>query len=339
MFHRSSSCVFRNVPQVSTILSYLHQPSINILGYLEHYESLLRNQLKENARTGDHGYKYAFLERARASPFSRSHHSDNHYFLLLITTIYEYKHYISTITPIPLLYKLNTRSANKLITMPAPVFQSLFFPELYYCPCPPRKSFSPRFDVRETANAYVIEGELPGVPDKSDISVEFTDRGNLIVKGRVDRSRAAVVPPAQSQTPSSLPSQETSDKGKEKEDEEVAFTPTSSAPSSPHSLKPTVEDVPDEDDWIGVAEASTEGEAAKVEKPAEKKEQPRKKVTKREEWPKSLLSERSVGEFARSFSFPVGIDHDAVTASLQHGVLRIVVPKRISSVGKRIEVQ
>ena len=232
--------------------------------------------------------------------------------------------------------------------MPAPVFQPLFFPELYYCPCPPRKSFSPRFDVRETTNAYIIEGELPGVPDKSDISVEFTDKGNLIVKGRVDRSgTAADVPLAQPQTPPSLPSQETSNKGKEKEDkdEEMTLTPTSSVPSSPQSLKPTVEDVPDEDDWMGIVEASTEklrpeGEAAKVEKSAgEKKEQPRSKVTKREEWPKRLLSERSVGEFVRSFSFPAGIDHDAVTASLQHGVLRIVVPKRISGVGKRIEVQ
>lgn len=230
--------------------------------------------------------------------------------------------------------------------MPAPVFQSLFFPELYYSPCPPRKSFSPRFDVRETTNEYIVEGELPGVPDKSDISVEFTDRGNLIVKGRVDRSRTTVVPPAQPQTPSSLPSQVTSEKGKEKEDkdEEMALTPTSSAPSSPQSLKPTVEDVPDEDDWMGIVESSTEkpraeGEAAKVEKPAEKREQPRCRVTKREEWPKRLLSERSVGEFARSFSFPAGIDHDAVTASLQHGVLRIVVPKRVSGVGKRIEVQ
>lgn len=200
--------------------------------------------------------------------------------------------------------------------------------------------------MHETTNAYIIEGELPGVPDKSDISVEFTDKGNLIVKGRVDRSRTAAVPLAQPQTPPSLPSQETSNKGKGKEDkdEEMTLTPTSSAPSSPQSLKPTVEDVPDEDDWMGIVEASTEksrpeGEAARVEKPAEKKEQPRRKVTKREEWPKRLLSERSVGEFVRSFSFPAGIDHDAVTASLQHGVLRIVVPKRISGVGKRIEVQ
>lgn len=199
--------------------------------------------------------------------------------------------------------------------------------------------------MHETTNEYIVEGELPGVPDKSNVSVEFTDKGNLIVKGRVDRSRTTVAPPAQPQAPSSLPSQVTSEKGKEKEDkdEEIALTPTSSTPSSPQSLKPTVEDVPDEDDWMGIVESTekprAEGEATKVEKPADKREQPRCRVTRREEWPKRLLSERSVGEFARSFSFPAGIDHDAVTASLQHGVLRIVVPKRVSGVGKRIEVQ
>ncbi|KAG0637641.1 HSP20-like chaperone [Tuber brumale] len=210
--------------------------------------------------------------------------------------------------------------------MPAPVFQYLFFPELNHCPCPPRKSFSPRFDVRETANVYIVEGELPGIIDRSNISIEFTDRGDLIVRGRVDRSSTTVVPQAQPQTPSSSsPSQETS--GKEDKGE-----------------YPTIEDVPDEDDWMGITDSPTEkarveGEAAKAEKPVEKKEQPRGKKEKGEEWPKRLLSERSVGGFARSFSFPAVIDHDAVTASLQHGILRVVVPKKVFDAGKRIEIQ
>ncbi|KAG0136785.1 HSP20-like chaperone [Tuber indicum] len=209
--------------------------------------------------------------------------------------------------------------------MPAPIFQYLFFPELNHCPCPPRKSFSPRFDVRETANAYIVEGELPGITDRSNISVEFTRRGNMVVRGRVDRSSTIVAPQAQPQTPSSSPSQQTS--GKEDKGED-----------------PTIEDVPDEDDWMGITDSSTEkarveGEAAKVGNPAEGKEQPRGKTEKGEEWPKRLLSERSVGGFARSFSFPAVIDHDAVTASLQHGILRVVVPKKDFGAGKRIEIQ
>jgi HSP20 family molecular chaperone IbpA len=39
------------------------------------------------------------------------------------------------------------------------------------------------------------------------------------------------------------------------------------------------------------------------------------------------VSERSVGEFARSFAFPNRVDHDNVKASLKNGILSIVVPK------------
>jgi len=39
------------------------------------------------------------------------------------------------------------------------------------------------------------------------------------------------------------------------------------------------------------------------------------------------LSERSVGEFARSFSFPVRVDQENVKASLKNGILSVVLPK------------
>lgn len=42
---------------------------------------------------------------------------------------------------------------------------------------------------------------------------------------------------------------------------------------------------------------------------------------------KYWVSERSVGEFSRSFNFPQTIDQDQVHASLKSGILSIVVPK------------
>ena len=39
------------------------------------------------------------------------------------------------------------------------------------------------------------------------------------------------------------------------------------------------------------------------------------------------VSERSVGEFARSFSFPNRVDQDSVKASLKNGILSVTVPK------------
>lgn len=39
------------------------------------------------------------------------------------------------------------------------------------------------------------------------------------------------------------------------------------------------------------------------------------------------VSERSIGEFARSFAFPAAVDQEQVKASLKNGILKIVVPK------------
>ncbi|KEF54261.1 uncharacterized protein A1O9_09427 [Exophiala aquamarina CBS 119918] len=39
------------------------------------------------------------------------------------------------------------------------------------------------------------------------------------------------------------------------------------------------------------------------------------------------ISERSVGEFTRTFAFPATVDQEKVKASLKNGVLKVVVPK------------
>ncbi|RLL96227.1 hypothetical protein CFD26_106378 [Aspergillus turcosus] len=51
-------------------------------------------------------------------------------------------------------------------------------------------------------------------------------------------------------------------------------------------------------------------------------------------------SERSVGEFRRSFRFPNDVDRNGIDASLKDGVLSITIPKKAeSSVSKRIDIK
>ncbi|EXJ82078.1 hypothetical protein A1O1_08147 [Capronia coronata CBS 617.96] len=51
------------------------------------------------------------------------------------------------------------------------------------------------------------------------------------------------------------------------------------------------------------------------------------------------VSERQVGEFARSFAFPNPVDQDHVKASLKNGILSVVVPKLEKSKGnKQIQI-
>lgn len=51
------------------------------------------------------------------------------------------------------------------------------------------------------------------------------------------------------------------------------------------------------------------------------------------------VSERSVGEFHRSFSFPSRVDQDNVKAKLNNGVLTITVPKAAAPKARKINIE
>lgn len=60
-----------------------------------------------------------------------------------------------------------------------------------------------------------------------------------------------------------------------------------------------------------------------------------KKQTSNEKY---WVTERSIGEFSRTFSFPTRIDQDGVTASLKNGILSLVVPKAKKNEARRIAI-
>ncbi|KAL7267658.1 hypothetical protein RUND412_009746 [Rhizina undulata] len=151
-----------------------------------------------------------------------------------------------------------------------------------------RRAFSPNFDVHETAHAYILEGELPGIEDKSKINIEFTDPQTLLVRGKIEKSYSRSYDDKN-------PEEKKVEAGAKNETTEVITTGTTEA-----------------------AVQNAEGSGAGT---------------------KYWVSERKVGEFQRSFSFPRSIDIDAVKASLEHGILKIVVPKKEEqSKGRRIEI-
>jgi len=57
------------------------------------------------------------------------------------------------------------------------------------------RTFNPKFDVRETGEAYELHGELPGI-DRDQIDIQFTEPQTLVVRGRVERSYTSGTPPA-----------------------------------------------------------------------------------------------------------------------------------------------
>lgn len=120
-------------------------------------------------------------------------------------------------------------------------------------------SFTPRFDVRETKDAYHLEGELPGINQK-DVELEFTDPNTLVIKGSSKRE---------------------------------------------HTVQPSEDQ--------GDSEAGPSH--------------------------KYWATERSFGQFSRTFSLPVRVDQDAVKASLKNGILHVTVPKAAAPASKKINIE
>lgn len=138
-----------------------------------------------------------------------------------------------------------------------------------------RGAFSPSFDVHETEQAYVLEGEFPGLHDKSSLNIEFTDPQTLLVRGKTERVHH---------------------------------------------------------------ESSDDTESTVAKKDAKESKSDTEDKKEKDSKPRYWVSERTVGEFQRSFSFPSYVDVDAVKASLAHGILKIVVPKKQSQIAKKIEI-
>ncbi|QDS72492.1 hypothetical protein FKW77_010051 [Venturia effusa] len=100
--------------------------------------------------------------------------------------------------------------------------------------------------------------------------------------------------------------------------------------TKPKQLKATVEEVPDGEKGTG-----DKGKHSTAVTTTEKSGD----VVKADDAPKYWLSERSVGEFRRNFSFPARVDQDAVKASLKNGILSIVVPKAKGGAKKKVEIE
>ncbi|KAL8304293.1 hypothetical protein RB597_004474 [Gaeumannomyces tritici] len=180
-----------------------------------------------------------------------------------------------------------------------------------------RASFNPKFDVVETKEAYELHGEIPGA-ERKDVSIEFTEPQTITIHGRVERRRTEGNPPAGLVEGGEPATTAAITEGGEKR-------PASPSSESHHAT------VTDEETEAAKerGEVAQSGAAA-----ADQKQQQQAAAPKHKYW----FQERSVGEFHRSFSFPVPVDEEAVKASLTNGVLRVTVPKQEKRSNRRIDI-
>ncbi|KAL4797363.1 HSP20-like chaperone [Aspergillus venezuelensis] len=172
------------------------------------------------------------------------------------------------------------------------------------------RTFTPKFDVYELQDSYYLDGELPGV-DQSNIEIEFSDPQTLVIKGRSERNYQK-----QEQQQQQQPEAEADDR---------------SETSSVKSHQPTVED------WDEMSDAPSTSDAQPTPASTPKNKAPIKKNP--EPAYKFWATERSIGEFHRTFTFPTRVDQDSVRASLNNGILSVALPKEPAPQLKKVRVQ
>lgn len=183
-------------------------------------------------------------------------------------------------------------------------------------------TWQPKFDVRETGEAYELHGELPGM-SKDNVHIEFTEPQTMLIRGKVERSYTAGTPPTG-----------------QIEDTAMSGAITDGAETRKersNSFKATVEDeeeaaAKETGDWEDVVDKKNDDDEQK------QFSQPAQKTPAATDKSKYWLTERSVGEFSRSFNFPNRIDQNGVSATLNDGILSVTVPKAKKHEARRITV-
>lgn len=171
-------------------------------------------------------------------------------------------------------------------------------------------SFTPKFDVRESENFYILDGELPGARQEN-IDIEFTDPETMVIKGQVERNYDVTSASADSTNNDDTMSIQSDD--------------ASSTKSNYHS--PTVED---EDETSVTVKTTT---------PIHNTVSSQQQHTANKAQFKYWASERLIGNFQRNFTFPTRVNQDGVKATFRNGILSVLVPKETMKQTKRIRIE
>jgi HSP20 family protein len=184
--------------------------------------------------------------------------------------------------------------------------------------------FIPRFDLEEDAHNYYLYGDIPGA-NVNDITVEAHDNHTLVIYGKTVR-------------PGPAPRED--DEGKGKGDTEFVkvmvedHEHAQETGSTDH--KPAVPISSSEDQQAAVSPVgpSFPPPPTQPEQSMHPHHQRHSTYTGNtgsqhlQSEHRILLSERLVGDFHRTFAFPQPVVEEGVRASMENGVLSLVVPKR-----------
>ncbi|PVH76142.1 HSP20-like chaperone [Cadophora sp. DSE1049] len=162
--------------------------------------------------------------------------------------------------------------------------------------------FIPRFDLEEDDHNYYLYGDIPGAT-VGEITVEANDDHTLVVYGKTGRPGPERVGEGEGMS---------NPEGRAapvQEQQQETFAPPPTAPVPPHTQTQTHHH-----------RHLTSPFSSTPTSPLVPQTSPNGH--------KTLLSERLTGSFHRTFAFPSAVNEKGVKASMENGVLSLVVPKR-----------
>lgn len=188
------------------------------------------------------------------------------------------------------------------------------------------KTFQPKFDVKENPDNYELHGELPGI-EQENVQIEFTDPQTLTIKGRTEHRREEGTRPSTGWIGG--------EEGGVEQQQAKKITAEGEGEDVANYHQPSVEDEGPSSSTTNEQSVEKSTNSGEVAHSSNKTNNNKATTTTSRYW----VSERSTGEFARTFAFPVRVDHDNVKASLKNGILRIEIPKLVAPVSRRIQIE
>jgi HSP20 family molecular chaperone IbpA len=202
----------------------------------------------------------------------------------------------------------------------------------------------PNADIRETKHAYHIEIELPGVTDKKATTIQWLERGTLLVRGEI---RSPALHRRQDDDDNDATNGEGTN-GQTKADEgqapEAATTEKIDgdwcALTSTHDQEPLTKGNPlarsltTLEQEVAREKARDDSAAAPTPTPT-----PAPTPAPAKDIPIFLLRERKVGLWQRTFTLPLDVDAMGMKASLNGGLLEILLMKKCVDMGKVVTVE
>jgi len=196
------------------------------------------------------------------------------------------------------------------------------------------RSFTPKFDVWETSDNYVIQGELPGVA-MDDINIDW-HKDTLQISGKVTHSKCThgASPSAGAEGTQVAEASSKDNHATVEDDYVVADDGASEKPEAEAAATAPTETAPN----VNQGEEKGEAVADNSNKLCTRHPQNKRCGGGTGGSFRYWVSELSYGQFNRTFSFPTPTAHDNISATLNNGVLEVCIPKTEAPPPHRIQI-